>query len=95
MDDAKPLDNNADEKIIQQVVGSFLFYGRAVDPMTLHSLNTQLTIHKLTLQQQEQTKKILDYIQTYLDATIQYYASDMILNVNSDASYLNTPKAQS
>ena len=32
---------------------------------------------------------------TYLDATIRYYASDMILNVHSDASYLTAPKAQS
>ncbi len=30
---------------------------------------------------------------THPDATIRYRASDMILNVHSDASYLSTPKA--
>ncbi len=30
---------------------------------------------------------------THLDAIIQYHASDMILNVHSEASYLSAPKA--
>ena len=29
------------------------------------------------------------------DAIIRYYASDMILNIHSDASYLTAPKARS
>ena len=32
---------------------------------------------------------------THPDATIRYYASDMILNVHSDASYLSVPNARS
>ncbi len=32
---------------------------------------------------------------THPDTIIQYRASDMILNVHSDASYLSTPKAHS
>jgi hypothetical protein len=32
---------------------------------------------------------------THPDAIIRYHASDMILNVHSDASYLSTPKARS
>ena len=38
-DTSKPL-NEKDKKIIEQVVGSFLFYRRAVDPLILHALNT-------------------------------------------------------
>jgi hypothetical protein len=32
---------------------------------------------------------------THPDAIIRYHASDMILNVHSDASYLSAPKARS
>ena len=32
---------------------------------------------------------------THPDAKIRYHASDMILNVHSDASYLSAPKARS
>ena len=44
-DNAKPLNNKNDEKIIQRVVGSSLFYGRAVDWLTLHALNTIKPYH--------------------------------------------------
>ena len=39
--------------------------------------------------------QFLDYIRTHPDAIIRYHASDMILNVHSDASYLSAPKARS
>ena len=34
-------------------------------------------------------------MRTHPDATIRFRASDMILNVHSDASYLSAPKARS
>eukprot|EP00804_Cyclotella_cryptica_P002338 CCRYP_004053-RI/>CCRYP_004053-RI protein AED:0.50 eAED:0.38 QI:0/-1/0/1/-1/1/1/0/247 len=43
----------------------------------------------------EQTKQLLDYIATQDDAVITYNASDMVLAVHSDASYLSEPKARS
>jgi hypothetical protein len=39
--------------------------------------------------------QFLDYMWTHSDAKIRYRASDMILNVHSDASYLSAPKARS
>ncbi len=39
--------------------------------------------------------QFLDYIWTHPDARIRYRASDMILNVHSNASYLSAPKARS
>ena len=39
--------------------------------------------------------QLLDYLYTHKDATIRYVASDMVLNVHSDASYLSEPKARS
>jgi hypothetical protein len=39
--------------------------------------------------------QFLDYMWTRPDAKIRYRASDMILNVHSDASYLSAPKVRS
>jgi hypothetical protein len=41
----------------------------------------------------KQVDQFLDYMWTHPDATIQYPASDMILNVHSNASYLSAPRA--
>ncbi len=41
----------------------------------------------------ERVNQFLDYMWTHTDAIIWYHASDMILNVHSDASYLSAPKA--
>ena len=40
-------------------------------------------------------KQLLDYVATHPNARIRYVASDMILNLHSDASYLSEPKAKS
>jgi hypothetical protein len=40
-------------------------------------------------------KQFLDYMWTHPDASIRYDASDMILNVHSDASYLSVKNAHS
>jgi hypothetical protein len=43
----------------------------------------------------KRVNQFLDYMWTHSEAVIQYRASDMILNVHSDVSYLSTPKARS
>ena len=43
---------------------------------------------KATTQTRKNTHQLLDCLGTHPDAKIRYYASDMILNVHSDASYL-------
>ena len=37
----------------------------------------------------------MDYFATHPQATIRYFASEMILNIHSDASYLSESRAQS
>ena len=37
----------------------------------------------------------MDYTATYPNAFIRYHASDMILNIDSDAAYLVAPQAKS
>lgn len=81
---------------IQQIVGSILFYARAVDLTNLPGLNTlaseQTTATETTM---ANAKGMLDYLATHPNATIRYRASDMILNVHSDASYLSESRARS
>jgi hypothetical protein len=80
---------------IQQIVGSILYYARAIDHTTLPGLSgiasEQADARKST---KEQAEQLLDYLHTHPDAVIRYHASDMILNIHSDASYLSEPRAR-
>jgi hypothetical protein len=81
---------------IQKVTGSVLYYDRAVDPTVLMPLNDIATEHtKATEKTQAATNQLLDYLATHPDAAIRYHASDMILNIHSDASYLLVSNARS
>jgi hypothetical protein len=42
-----------------------------------------------------QTLQLLDYLASQEDAVLSYHASDMVLAVHSNASYLSKPKARS
>jgi hypothetical protein len=81
---------------IQKVTGSVLYCARAVDPTVLMPLNDIATEQtKVTEKTQATTNQLLDYLATYPDATIRYNASDMILYIHSDASYLSFSNARS
>jgi hypothetical protein len=73
-----------------------LYYARAVDPTVLMSLNDIVTEQtKVTAKTQAATNHLLDYLVTHPNATIRYHASDMILHIHSDASYLSVSDARS
>ena len=83
-------------KKVQAISGSFLYYGRAIDPSILPALN------EISMQQSAPTEKVkakckrlMDYLATYPNAKIRYKASDMILQVDTDLAYLVLLKAQS
>jgi hypothetical protein len=88
---------STDKTRIQEIIGVLLFYGCAVDSTLIAALGTIAT------QQSTPTAKtmnativqLLDYCPTNPEATVKYQASDMILHINSDASYLSAPKARS
>jgi hypothetical protein len=81
---------------IQKVAGSVLYYAQAVDPTVLMPLNDITTEQtKATEKMQAATNQMLDYLATHPDATIPYHASDMILHIHSDASYLSVSNARS
>ena len=94
--DESPLLDAKGKLRVQQVVGSFLYYGRAVDLTILTSLSEIASQQAAPTQKtMERVDQFLDYMATNPDAVIRYYASDMVLNVHSDASYLTAPKARS
>jgi hypothetical protein len=81
---------------IQTVTGSVLYYARAVDPTVLVPLNDIATEQtKATEKTQAATNQLLDYLATHPYATIRYHASDMILHIHSNASYLSVSKNRS
>jgi hypothetical protein len=94
--DESPLLGEEDNKFIQEVTGTFLFYARAFDPTMLTALSSlaaeQCNPTKRTM---EKCKQFLDYAATQEDAVITYRKSNMVLAIHSDASYLNEPKARS
>jgi hypothetical protein len=72
---------------IQKVTGFVLYYARAVDPTVLMPLNDIVTEQKKATEKTQAAKnQLLDYLATHPAATIRYYASDMILQIHSDAS---------
>jgi hypothetical protein len=81
---------------IQRITVSVLYYSRAVDPTVLMPLNDIATEQTTATEKtQTATSQLLDYLVMHPDATIRFYASDMILHIHSDASYLSYSKTRS
>jgi hypothetical protein len=74
---------------IQKVTGSVFYYAIAVDPTVLVPLNDVAAEQtKATGKTQAATNQLLDYLAPHPDTTIRYHASDMILHIHSNASYI-------
>jgi hypothetical protein len=94
-DTTAPLDADG-TSFIQQISGTFLFYARAVDPTMRHALSSLSQQQAApTESTQQEALHFLDYAASHPDATIRYRASDMVLAIHSDASYLSEPQARS
>jgi len=94
--DETPALDAADQKRVQEVLGVLLYYGRAVDSTmvtaigeiaTQQAKGTQATMKAIT--------QLLNYAATNPDAEVRFIASDMVLWIDSDSSYLSVPKARS
>ena len=83
-------------KCLQQIIGTFLFYGRTVAPTQLTALNklssTQATATDTT---KRACHQFFDYCATHPASTIHYHASNMVLKLHSDSLYLNAVGARS
>ena len=94
--DTTPPLNNDQTKFVQKVVGTLLYYSRAVDPTLAAALSSIAAAQTQGTQKTlEAVHQLLDYVATHPDAAIKYLASDMILAVHSDASYLSERHSRS
>ena len=94
--DESPALDAANHTHVQEVLGTLLYYARAIDSTMLPAIGTLATQQAHATQATLQTlTHLLNYAATHPDATIRYVASDMILHVDSDASYLSESKARS
>ena len=96
-----PIDTSAclpthEIKRLQQIIGTFLFYSRAINPTLLTALSelssAQATATKAT---KCACQQFLDYCASHPDGSICYHEGDMILKLHSDSSYLNAVGARS
>jgi hypothetical protein len=94
--DETPTLSDTECTTIQKITGYVLHYSRAVDPTVIIPLN-DIATEKTTATKKTKTAtgQILDYLDTHPDAAIQLHASDMILHIHSDASYLSVSKSRS
>jgi hypothetical protein len=95
LDTSPPLSKD-NIKQVQRVIRSILYYARAVNIMVLMALSTIASEQaKGTNSSTKKCKQLLDYLATHPKATVPFYASDMILNDYSNASYLSETNAHS
>ncbi len=94
--DSSPQLDEKGIKCIQKIVGSILYYARAVNMTVL------MTLSAIAVEQMEATAKtldkciqLLDYLASDSKAKVRFYVSDMIMNIHSDASYLSETGARS
>jgi hypothetical protein len=85
-----PALSDKDVNKLQKLTGTLLYYARAVDPTLIMPINvlaseksnsTEVTADKVI--------KLLNYCNTHTETKIRYHASDRILHIHSDASYLS------
>jgi hypothetical protein len=88
--------NEKEIKQVQKIVGSILYYARAVDMTVLMALSTIASEQtKGTERTLKKAYQVLDYLATHPNVVVQFRASDMVMNIHSDASYLSESKARS
>jgi hypothetical protein len=91
-----PLLVNKSKHFIQQVCGKFLLDGRAVDSTLLCPISAIASqSSKPTEDTMPQILQLLDYLAMLEDSVLPYHASNLVLAVHSNASYLSKPKAWS
>jgi len=87
--DDSPLGQESDQDI-QDVVGTLLYFRRAVDPTLSAALNTIAARQANGTQAVTATvRQLLDYITTHPNPAFRYVASNMILALHTDAPYLS------
>jgi hypothetical protein len=92
-----PLPPDATPKLcVQKIVRSILYYARAINMRVLMALSSiAMEQTKATEKTLAQCTQLLDYLAGHADAKVCYHASDMIMKIHSDVSYLSEETARS
>ena len=86
----------ADKTRILEVLGTLLFYARAIDSTMLTAIGELATEQfQATKTTMEKLSQLLNYCAAHPDTTVRFTASAMILAVESDASYLSVVNGRS
>jgi hypothetical protein len=94
-DHSPPL-SPGDTKRVQEILGTLLYYARAVDCTMLPAIGSLASEQaKGTKNTMRKIVQLLNYCASHPDAVVRYTASDMVLHVESDASYQSETKARS
>ena len=94
--DETPALDAADKTRIHEVIGTLLFYARAIDSTILNAIGEFATEQsQATKSTMDKLSQLLNYCAAHPDVTVRFTASDMILAVESDASYLSVVKGRS
>ncbi len=79
-----------DEKIIQEVISTFLYYAQCVNSTMLAALGSIATQQaNPTENTMKNVRQFLDYASTHPDAIVKDHTSDMVLASHSGISYLS------
>ena len=94
-DDSPPL-SKEHKKIVQEFMDNLLYYARAVDPTMLTVLGSIAPQQANPTEKMiQKAKQLLDYVASHPDEVLTYQASEMILAIHSNASYLSETNALS
>jgi hypothetical protein len=94
-DTTEPLSPKAVTRL-QEIIGVFLYYARAIDSSMLVALGSLAAAQSAATEATNiAAQQLMDYAHTHPSASVRYHSSEMILHVHSDASYLSEPKARS
>ena len=81
--------------LLQQICGKFLYYAQAINSTMIRALNdlaSQVTAGRMKTEEAQTC--FLNYCATNPDASIVYYASDMIIEGDTDTAYLVASKQE-
>jgi hypothetical protein len=91
-----PALSDKDVNKLQQLTGALLYYARAFYPTLIIPINVLASKQsRATADTADKVIKLLNYYNTHPETKIRYHASDMILHMHSDASYLSEKEAKS
>jgi hypothetical protein len=81
---------------LQEIIGTLLYYGRAIDSTILVALGSLATAQSTgTKATAQAVTQLLNYCASHPNATVRYHSSQMYLHIHSNTSYLSVMKARS